>query len=90
MPACELNHQVLDVTAPMPLTITVSSTQISGTRATSTDAVTSTVARWLVTLRRALTPWNVETLTGLSNVDVMKLTGPFWTPRRGPVSSPRM
>ena len=32
--------------------------------ATSTDAETSTVARLLVSLRLALTPWNVGALTG--------------------------
>ena len=62
---------MLDVTAPKPLAITEYSTQTSGTSAISTDSVTSTVARLLVTLRRRLTPWNVGALTGWSSVAVM-------------------
>ena len=68
MPACELNHQVLDVTTEMPLVITEYSTHTSGTSATTTDSVTSTVAALLAILRRRLRPSNVGALTGRSSV----------------------
>ena len=44
------------MTALMPLAITVYSTHTSGTSAITNAAVTKTVARLLVILRRALTP----------------------------------
>ena len=55
------------------------STQTSGTIATSTDSVTSTVAALLTILRRRLTPWKVGALTGRSSVSaaVVVIDRPF-------------
>ena len=69
--------------------ITEYSTQTSGTSATNTDSDTSTVARLLVILRRALTPWKVGALTGRSRVVDVIFAHPSRRPRRGPASSPR-
>ncbi len=72
VPAWELVNQTGEVTAASPpLLNTEYSTQISGTNATRTETETSTVATLFVSLRLALTPWNVGALTGLSSVAVM-------------------
>src|ERR1700685_912438 len=69
--AWECVHHPRDLTAPNPLATTEYSTQISGTSATPTDNVTSSVATTLASRRRTLTPVNLRALSGRSRIEVI-------------------